>query len=243
MQSRLLFRVGMTIVLTAAIFLSIAGCGGGDGAEEPNYLAIASDTVTGSGCFQTNYAHRGELCVIRARVVDPITGLDMTDEEIESVIWKLANGENISLHYSEHGDVGDTFWASAWEVPLNFPTGTFAYTLEAVANDGRTGTYSQFLVDASVLTIVEYDPAFVARQSVNIEGNAFSKDPITVTVGGQVRWTNRDDVVHRIVGADFDTEDIAAGERVSITFDTPGTYDYSCTIHGTTSSVVVQGVS
>ena len=232
----------MTIVLTAAIFLSIAGCGGGDGAEEPNYLAIASDTVTGSGCFQTNYAHRGELCVIRARVVDPITGLDMTDEEIESVIWKLANGENISLHYSEHGDVGDTFWASAWEVPLDFPTGTFAYTLDAVANDGRTGTYSQFLVDASVLTIVEYDAAFVARKSVNIENNAFSTDPVTVTVGGQVRWTNRDDVVHRVVGATFDTGDIAAGERFAQLFDTPGTYEYSCTIHGTQGTVIVQGV-
>ena len=242
MQSRLLFRVGMTIVLTAAILLSVAGCGGGDVVEEPSYLSVISDTVTGSGCFQTNYAHRGELCVIRARVIDPITGLDMTDEDLESVTWKLANGENISLHYSEHGDVGDTFWASAWEVPLNFPTGTFAYTLEAVANVGRTGTYSQFLVDASVLTIVEYDAAFVARKSVNIENNAFSTDPVTVTVGGQVRWTNRDDVVHRVVGAIFDTGDIAAGERFSQLFDTPGTYDYSCTIHGTQGTVIVQGV-
>lgn len=237
-----LFRVGMAIILTAATLISIVGCGGGDGdvAEEPTYLAVISDTVTGSGCFQTNYAHRGELCVIRARVVDPITGLDMTDDDLESVTWKLANGENISLHYGEHGDVGDQFWASAWEVPLNFPTGTFTYTLDAVANDGRTGTYSQFLVDASVLTIVEYDSTFVARQSVNIEGNAFSNDPVTVTQGGQVRWTNRDEVVHRIVGADFDTGDIAAGERISILFETPGTYDYTCTVHGTPGTVIVE---
>lgn len=241
MKSRL-FIVGITIVLTATIFLSIAGCGGGDGdvTEEPTYLAVISDTVTGSGCFQTNYAHRGELCVIRARVVDPISGLDMTDDDLDSVIWKLANGEDISLHYGEHGDVGDMFWASAWEVPLNFPTGTFTYTLDAVALDGRTGTYIQFLVDASVLTIVEYDSAFVARQSVNIEGNAFSKNPVTVTQGGQVRWTNRDEVVHRIVGADFDTGDIAGGDRIAIPFETAGTFDYTCSIHGTPGTVIVE---
>ena len=241
MKLRSILKMGLVLIIAISSVLSIAGCGGGEPVDTAQYLIVQSDTVTGSGCFQTNWAHRGELFVIRARVIDPVTNEDMDDTLLESVTWKLANGENISLHYGEHGDVGDMFWASAWEVPLDFPTGSFTYTLEAVANDGRTGSYGQFLVDNSVMKIVEYDSAFVARRSVNIENNLFDPSVITVTQGGAVRWRNRDAVDHAVVGEGFDTGVIATDARVSQVFAEAGTFEVHCSIHpAETGTVIVQ---
>ncbi|MFC1865344.1 hypothetical protein ACFLYB_01355 [Chloroflexota bacterium] len=259
MKLKSILRIGLVLLITISAVLSFAGCGGGDaegtvtvtgsastvtvtaGGSSGGNLSVISDSVTGSGCFQTNWAHRGENFVFRTRVVDPATGFDMDDTVMENVSIVLADGTDLPMHYGDHGndDIGDSFWAVAWEVPLDYPTGGFSYTAEAVAMDGRTGEYSQFQVESSLMMIVDWDPAFVARRSVNIENNLFDPSVVTVTQGGAVRWTNKDAAEHSVVGEGFDTGAIATDARATQVFETAGTFEVHCGIHPAETATVV----
>ena len=82
---------------------------------------------------------------------------------------------------------------------------------------------------------------------VSIDGLAFADQEITVPAGASVRWVNNDSVGHTVThGQDgqpasdamFD-EAIGVGEEVSITFDEPGTYQVTCTIHPQMNMTVV----
>ena len=56
-------------------------------------------------------------------------------------------------------------------------------------------------------------------------------DPVRISRGGSVEWVNEDTAPHNAVGDDFKTADLEGGERDSVDFDEPGTYDYVCTFH------------
>ena len=58
----------------------------------------------------------------------------------------------------------------------------------------------------------------------------FDPEVIQVTAGTAVTWTNSDHFTHTVQFDDGDYE-IEPGESVSITFATPGEYDYTCTFH------------
>ena len=72
---------------------------------------------------------------------------------------------------------------------------------------------------------------------------AFNPNPIMVSVGTTVTWTNNDSIAHTATsntGA-FDSGLIGAGGSFSFTFQSAGTFPYHCTIHpGMVGSVVVQ---
>jgi plastocyanin len=64
--------------------------------------------------------------------------------------------------------------------------------------------------------------------------------PLTITRGTMVVWTNKDSSLHTVtsglpeqgsVGDLFDSGIISPEETFSYTFDKPGTFDYSCTLH------------
>ncbi|HEV7665775.1 MAG TPA: PQQ-binding-like beta-propeller repeat protein [Chloroflexota bacterium] len=61
----------------------------------------------------------------------------------------------------------------------------------------------------------------------------FGPQIIKVAVGSTVTWTNDGDIPHTATaqGNSWDTGEIAAGQSVSITMDTAGTYNYSCIPH------------
>jgi plastocyanin len=70
-------------------------------------------------------------------------------------------------------------------------------------------------------------------QAVTIAGFAFSPAALTIEAGTTVTWTNQDSATHTATADDgsFDTGDIAQGASASVTFDTPGTFTYHCSIH------------
>jgi plastocyanin len=79
--------------------------------------------------------------------------------------------------------------------------------------------------------------------TVEIANFAFSPNQLTVTAGTTVTWVNNDSAPHTATGdgGEFDTGTINSGGSASITFDTPGTYTYHCTIHpDMTATIVVQ---
>lgn len=72
---------------------------------------------------------------------------------------------------------------------------------------------------------------------------AFVPQVQTVQAGTTVTWINQDELVHTVTAADrrsWDSGPLRPGEEFNFTFDTPGRYNYICSIHrGITAEIVV----
>jgi plastocyanin len=69
---------------------------------------------------------------------------------------------------------------------------------------------------------------------VGIANFAFTPKELTVRSGTTVTWINSDDTAHAIAsatGAFPASKALDTGQRYSIRFDRPGSYDYFCSIH------------
>jgi plastocyanin len=77
------------------------------------------------------------------------------------------------------------------------------------------------------------DPTAPGAQTVEISDYAYQPPTLTIPSGTTVTWTNSDPVPHTATATDgsFDTGNLATGTNVSLRFDTPGTFDYSCLYH------------
>jgi plastocyanin len=67
--------------------------------------------------------------------------------------------------------------------------------------------------------------------------NTFRPQDVTIVAGTEVRWENvgrNDHDVQPVEGEDWgvEVEDFAPGDDYSHVFETAGTYEYVCTIHG-----------
>ena len=77
----------------------------------------------------------------------------------------------------------------------------------------------------------------------------YSPDPVTVTKGDVIEWTNNDDVMHTVTsladaGATFDSSIISVGAKWSLNTEdlAAGEFDYFCTVHPfMTSKITVLG--
>jgi plastocyanin len=69
--------------------------------------------------------------------------------------------------------------------------------------------------------------------TVDIEGNAYSPDPVTAAVGEAIQWTNADAVPHTATldEGDCGTDNIATGASLGLVFNEAGTYTYHCAVH------------
>ena len=59
----------------------------------------------------------------------------------------------------------------------------------------------------------------------------FDPKTIEITAGDTVTWTNDDNFTHTVQVDGQEDHEVQQGESVSITFDTPGSYHYVCTLH------------
>ena len=78
---------------------------------------------------------------------------------------------------------------------------------------------------------------------VSIIDNDFAPATMTVSAGSTVRWVNNGILPHTATAAgQFDSGILMAGETWSRTFDSPGTFNYICTLHPEmTATVLVTG--
>lgn len=72
-----------------------------------------------------------------------------------------------------------------------------------------------------------------ATAQLTIENFKFAPDPITISVGDSVMWTNSDPVGHNAQAHDksFRTPLFLSGDSATVTFDTAGTFPYFCGAH------------
>jgi plastocyanin len=88
-------------------------------------------------------------------------------------------------------------------------------------------------------------PATVAPaggDAVTIAGFAFAPATLTVKVGATVSWTNNDSATHTVKwddGSQGSGSLTAGGAPYSRTFDTAGTFAYTCGIHAKMKGTVV----
>ena len=59
----------------------------------------------------------------------------------------------------------------------------------------------------------------------------FEPKAVAIEAGQTVTWTNDDNFTHTVQVDGQEDHQVDQGERVSITFDEPGTYHYVCTLH------------
>jgi len=76
-----------------------------------------------------------------------------------------------------------------------------------------------------------------------IQGMAFDPSTITVVAGTTITWTNKDPVAHDVTSNSaglFTSPSLGQNGTFANTFNTPGTYQYKCTIHpGMAGTVIV----
>lgn len=98
-------------------------------------------------------------------------------------------------------------------------------TTPSAPSSGNNGTPISIVSGASRLTTTAYSP-----------------NPLTITAGTMVTWTNNDAITHTAVSdSGLFNGTLAAGQQFSFTFQNKGTFTYHCSIHpGMVASVVVQ---
>lgn len=94
------------------------------------------------------------------------------------------------------------------------------------------------VVSLAIALIVTAAPVLAADEAVTIEGFTFKPQAVTVNVGDSVTWTNADADAHTATGSGFDTGNIAGGASQTVTFQSAGSFAYSCSIHPTMTGTV-----
>ncbi|HEY6607824.1 MAG TPA: cupredoxin family copper-binding protein [Candidatus Limnocylindria bacterium] len=97
------------------------------------------------------------------------------------------------------------------------------------------------VIAGGALLVVPIGPTRAATHAVTIADFAFGPQELTITAGDTVTWTNEDAMVHTAtsVNGAFDSGDLAQGASYSLTFTSPGTYDYLCTPHPSMTGRIV----
>lgn len=88
---------------------------------------------------------------------------------------------------------------------------------------------------AATPTAAPPPPAPPAPVAVDMANFAFGPNDLTIPVGTEVTWINKDSGPrHSATAADgsFDTGLFDGGDEATLTFDTPGTFVYYCLLHG-----------
>lgn len=75
--------------------------------------------------------------------------------------------------------------------------------------------------------------------NVTIQNFAFSPQTLTIKSGATVTWTNMDSAPHRIKSDTFNSNNLSQGQSFEYKFNTPGTYDYYCSIHPSMSGQII----
>lgn len=79
---------------------------------------------------------------------------------------------------------------------------------------------------------VPTNPPSVSDNTITISKLTFNPSQYTVKTGANVRWVNNDDKIHRLKFLDgIQSQIIGVGQSYTRSFDKPGIYDYTCTLH------------
>ena len=189
------------------------------------------------------------------------TTVDVTLDELLAAPYAInvhESAEN-AANYIACGNIAGPVVGDLLLIPLRAQNDSGYYGIAALAPSDTGGTnVSVYIapegtavpaatpVAATETTEATETAAAVAPQEVQvaIQDFAFSPQVLEIPVGTTVTWTNNDTSQHTATANDgsFDSGILAQGGTFSFTFDTPGTYDYICSLHpNMTGQIVVTG--
>ena len=105
------------------------------------------------------------------------------------------------------------------------------------------GGYSSPTTPSTGGTNTQGTPVSVTSGAEFKTTNAFAPNPVTVSAGGTVTWTNNDTTTHTSTGDDgsWSSGNIGPVASFSRTFPTAGSFKYHCSLHpGMVGTVTVQ---
>ncbi|MBI2321486.1 MAG: hypothetical protein HYU88_05205 [Chloroflexi bacterium] len=98
-------------------------------------------------CTPSSVFKRGMRIVWRFEVFDTSTGKRLTDKDGATIKVQIPNGDEETARFSQRagGRVPDApfMWSAAWDIPPDYPLGSFDYAIAVTAKDGRKGTFKQ----------------------------------------------------------------------------------------------------
>jgi hypothetical protein len=106
-------------------------------------------------CLLNNQFKRGEPVGFRMSAIDPATG--MRDRTAQLVVHLTYAGKTVDVPMRDRQTEKQPereFWVAKWVVPDDAPMGIVRYTVTAKDQQGRTGEFKPFEVQASQITIV-----------------------------------------------------------------------------------------
>lgn len=120
--------------------------------------------------------------------------------------------------------------------------GLAAVLVLAVAACGGAATSSPAPATAPPASVAPTSAPPASGDAVAIAGFAFAPAILTVKVGATVAWTNSDSANHTVVwddGSQGSGSLTDGGAPYARTFDTPGTFAYTCGIHAVMKGTIV----
>ncbi|MEE8375823.1 MAG: plastocyanin/azurin family copper-binding protein [Acidimicrobiia bacterium] len=111
--------------------------------------------------------------------------------------------------------------------------------ISASTTSGSTTT-----VKPTTTTTVKPTTTTTAQTLKTVAGSivafAFNPNPININVGDTVRWTNNDPVDHTTTSlGNWNSGSLTSGASFSEVFESPGTFNYFCSIHPSMTATVV----
>ncbi len=98
-------------------------------------------------CIQSGVFKRGMKIVVRFEILDTKSGKRITDKDGATIKLVLPHGEEIPGRWTVRGGgaalPGSAWmWDTSWDIPPDYPLGSFDYRIDIATKDGRKMTFS-----------------------------------------------------------------------------------------------------
>jgi plastocyanin len=167
---------------------------------------------------------------VRIIASDTTSEAQPTAEELARVLDLAYQGQDVDGDGAIAPIEDEGGWQTAYEHALNM--GSFEFF---DANPETADEQGEAPSQPAPKTESEGQGPAPAPVTISMVNFAFEPGDITVPAGTSVTWVNNaDGARHSATASDgsFDTGLLDAGQEATITLDTPGTYLYYCTLHG-----------
>ena len=140
------------------------------------------------------------------------------------------------------GKMDDSMTADATEAMADDSMDKMDDSMTADATEAMTDDSMDKMDDS----MVKHTTDAMSMMTVESSVQNFRLEALTISIGTTVRWTNHDGAPHTITsgsngvwnGSGFDRGTVPPGQSTEVTFDIPGVFNYTCTIHPTMNSTI-----
>jgi len=241
-------RVTRRLVVAVAMGLALVGGAGGPG--------LAQEASPAATVAHPSHIHAGTCADLDPNPAYPLNDVapvgdgavesgqstvDVTLDDLLASPYAInvrASADDIET-YIACGDIAGTVVDGTLVIPLREQSDSGTSGLAVLAEAGAGTGVTVYLVPEPATPAASAAPAEAVE--VAIVDFGFDQETVEIPVGTTVTWTNTGDVIHTTTSKDglWDSAIMNTGDTFSYTFDTPGTYDYWCTLHPNMLGTVV----